>query len=303
MSAEPQSKRMKLTDKKGKWNHFKKSSRNARIEIGYRGFLATCNFREKDCRRETFNILTTYADQLYGTANENDGDTASKPDDIDETERDISTDLQNEIDAINSSNKKKSNRFQHVDTDIANLVFVRTTTLRNPVELGAHIVSDVATTRKSISRFLLRFIPIEIVCKATLEDIKSAAGKLFDVHFLNCPPKTFSIVVNRRYNNSIQRDDIIQELASLVAFKNVQHKVDLKNAECSVIVEILKGICCLSVLPNYLKWKKYNISELVLAKTTPTVVAAPKDGDIDADAAVTASSKSETAEVVEEGKE
>lgn len=324
MSGEPQNKRMKLTDKKGKWNHFKKPSRNARIEIGYRGrplcrsslydelsccdnesfdlgFLATCNFREKDCRREAFNILTTYADQLYGAANENGNTSPSKADDIDDVTEpdDISTELQNEIDAINSSNRKKLLRFQHVDTDIANLVFVKTT-LRNPVELGTHIVGDIAGTRKSISRFLLRFIPVEFVCKATLDDIKTTAGKLFDIHFLNCAPKTFSIIINRRYNNSIQRDEIIEELAGLVAYKNVHHKVDLKNAECSVIVEILKGICCLSVLPNYLKWKKYNISELVLGKTTS--IAAAKDGETDTTAAavVTSDTKTEKAEAVEE---
>lgn len=128
------------------------------------------------------------------------------------------------------------------------------------------LVSEIACTKKSVSRFLLRFIPVEIVTKANLEDIKTAAGKLFDKHFLNCPPKSFSIVINKRYNNSIKRDDIINELAGIVNFKNVHHKVDLKNAECSVIVEILKGICCISVLPNYLKWRKYNISELLLER-------------------------------------
>lgn len=200
---------------------------------------------------------------MYGTADDNDEPSKSA---TGETEDDISTELQNEIDAINASNKKKSSRFQHVDTDISNLVFVKTK-LPNPVSLGSHIVGDIASTRKSLSRYLLRFIPIEVVCKAAIDDMKSSAGKLFDEHFLNCPPKTFSIIINKRYNNSLQRDEIIEQLAGLVTYKNVQHKVDLKNAECSVIVEILKGICCMSVLPNYLKWKKYNISELILAKS------------------------------------
>lgn len=252
------------------------------------GFLATCNFREKDCRRESYNILNTYADQLYGnSANEDPSTTTAE-----ETEDDISTELQNEIDAINSSNKKKSNRFQHVDTEISNLVFIKTT-LTDPVELGSHIVSDIASTKKSVSRFLLRFIPVEIICKATIEDIRTAAGKLFDGHFLNCPPKTFSIIINKRYNNSIQRDEIIEELAGLVAFKNVHHKVDLKNAECSVIVEILKGICCLSVLPNYLKWKKYNISELILGK--PAVQPDKKDNGTEVD--VSSGNKEQVVEV------
>lgn len=174
------------------------------------------------------------------------------------------------------------------------MVFIKTT-LPNPVELGSHIVSDIAGTKTSISRFLLRFIPVEIICKATIEDMKTAAGKLFDVHFLNCPPKTFSIIINKRYNNSIHRDAIIEELAGLVAFKNMKHKVDLKNAECSVIVEILKGICCLSVLPNYLKWKKYNISELILGNST---AAKPDKQENDTEAVPAAvGSKDESLEV------
>lgn len=258
------------------------------------GFLATCNFREKDCRRESYNILNTYADQFYGNAVDEDPSNAIAED----TEDDISKELQNEIDAINSSNKKKSNRFQHVDTEISNLVFIKTT-LANPVELGSHIVSDVASTKKSVSRFMLRFIPIEVVCKATIEDMKTAAGKLFDEHFLNCPPKTFSIIINKRYNNSIQRDDIIEELAGLVAFKNVHHKVDLKNAECSVIVEVLKGICCLSVLPNYLKWKKYNISELILGNPS----SKPNQTNDATETVLASQSKNEVMETVNDEKE
>lgn len=37
MSGEPPTKRAKFTDKKGKWNHFKKANRKTRIEIGDRG--------------------------------------------------------------------------------------------------------------------------------------------------------------------------------------------------------------------------------------------------------------------------
>jgi len=300
MSGEPPTKRSKNTFKSGKWNHFKKSGRKLRIEIGDRGFLATCNFREKDCQRESYNILNTYSDQLYG--NVEDCASSPKTNDEDEEEDDISKELQNEIDSIKASNKKKQNRFQHVDTETSNLVFIKTT-IADPVELGSYIMNQIASTKKSVSRFLLRFVPVEVVCKANIEDIKTAAGKLFDKHFLNCTPKTYSIVINKRYNNIIQRDDIINELASLVNFKNIQHKVDLKNAEYSVIVEILKGICCLSVLPNYLKWKKYNISELLLDKPEKKTSDATKKADSLADSTVTNKEedlKTEDNEVVKE---
>ncbi len=243
--------------------------------------------------------MNTYADQLYGPDDgTSEDDPSSGKTETDEAEADdISTELQNEIDAINASAKKRSQRFQHVETEISNLVFIKTK-LTDPVALGKHIVDDIASTRKSISRFLLRFIPVEIVCKATIEDMKLAAGKLFDEHFLNCPPKTYSIIINKRYNNSIQRDDIIEELAGLVAYKNVHHKVDLKNADCSVIVEILKGICCLSVLPNYLKRKKYNISELILAHVA-VVEPTKKENEAKTSVVATVDSTDEPVKAVE----
>jgi hypothetical protein len=36
------------------------------LKPGLKGFLCTCNNREKDCIRESYNILIEYADSLYG---------------------------------------------------------------------------------------------------------------------------------------------------------------------------------------------------------------------------------------------
>lgn len=112
---------------------------------------------------------------------------------------------------------------------------------------------------------MLRLIPVEAVCKANLKDILTAAGTLFDKYFLK-GGKTFSIIYNKRYNNSIKRDEIIKELAELVALKNCNNKVNLKEPELSVIVEVIKGLCCLSVVEEYIQFKKYNLIEIVNAK-------------------------------------
>lgn len=141
-----------------------------------------------------------------------------------------------------------------------NCVFIRTT-IDDPVKLGALIVRDLAETKAKKTKFTLRMLPIETVCKAKLEAIVEAGGLLFDKYFIK-KPSTFSINFSRRYNSDIQRDDVIKELADLVALKNPLNKVNLKEPEQSVIVEIIKGHCLLSVLPDYLKLKKYNLNEL-----------------------------------------
>lgn len=280
MSGEPNSKRRKMNSYQKN-----KSYRNHKpakfLEPGIKGFLATCNFREKDCVRECYNLLNEYVDSdeksetktAEATPSKTEPD-ASDSDDVEE--EDISTQLENEIKTMTASSKLDRTRFQQVETKTPNCVFIKTT-VANPIELGVKIVRDIAATKKQKTRILLRFIPVEVVCKASIEDIKNAAGQLFDKYFLNVEPKTFSIVVNKRYNNSIERMAIIRQLADIVAFKNVQHKVDLKNAELSVVVEIIKGLCCLTVLPDYNELKKFNLVELGIAKEDKPKTEAAKD--------------------------
>lgn len=213
--------------------------------------------------------MNSYADELYGNE-----EPAVKAE-IDE-EDDISVALEKAI-SENKEQKKKPFRFQAIDSGAANCIFIKTT-IPNPVELGVRIVRDLNQTKDQKTRHLLRLVPIEIVCKASLDDIVAAAGKIFDKHFLGGEGKTFSIIYNKRYNNSIKRDEIIDKLADLVTLKNCKNKVNLKNPEVSVIVEIIKGLCCLSVVEEYVKLKKYNLIEIANggAPKEETADAVPK---------------------------
>lgn len=92
------------------------------------------------------------------------------------------------------------------------------------------------------------------------------SGQLFDKVFLHSEPTTFAIVVNKRYNNDVDRMEIIHELAQMITFKNSLHKVDLKNAKLTVVLEIVRGLCCLSILPDFIHLKKFNVSELTNVK-------------------------------------
>ena len=45
-------------EKRGKWSR--------RLDAGMKGFLITCNNRERDAVREAYNLFNEYADKLYG---------------------------------------------------------------------------------------------------------------------------------------------------------------------------------------------------------------------------------------------
>ena len=272
MAEEPPTKRHKPNFKEQNKSKMYKKSNKKFLEVGQRGFLITCNFREKESVREAYNILNQYADELYGpnvekteTIAENaeavptDADSTVVKPDSDSEDEDISTLLDKDIKATAKTNKLKAHRFQQVDTGTQNLIFIKTT-IKDPIELTTHMLRDIANTK--ITRFILRFIPIESVCKANILDITNAAGALFDKHYLNAAPTTFSIIYNKRYNNRINRDEIIRKLADMIISKNINHKVNLSQPETSVIVEVIKGLCCVSVVPLYLEFKRYNLHEL-----------------------------------------
>lgn len=279
MSDEPNSKRRKMNQKKFYSNQYKPKNS---LEPGIRGFLATCNMREKDCVRECYNLLNEYADQVNSqreneaaieseTAQSKDGlnDSGTAVDEAkeeeEEEEEDISTLLQKEIQTITTAKRQDQNRFQQVDTGVNNCIFIRTT-VEDPNELGVRIIRDIDETKQRKTRTLLRFWPVDVVCRANIEAIKNAAGKLFDKVFLNTEPTTYSIEFHKRHHNSIDRMVVIHQLAELIGFKSSAHKVDLKNPKITVVIEVIKGVCCISLLPDYFKLKKYNVHELAETK-------------------------------------
>ncbi|XP_001353888.3 THUMP domain-containing protein 1 homolog [Drosophila pseudoobscura] len=263
---EPANKKSKMTShskfhQKNKKKYFQ--SNKQVLQVGQRGFFATCNINEKGCVRECYNLLNHYADILYGpeqpketekkqSAGETGKGSGSTNDDDD--------DLEAAAAKCRETLTQRKVRFQNVETGTTNCIFIRTL-LDDPVGLGKHIVDDITTTGKSMSRFVLRLVPIEAVCRANMPDIIAAAGPLFDKHFLK-EPTSYGIIFNHRYNQQIKRDQIILDLADLVNSKNAGNKVDLKQAKKSIIVEVLRGWCLLSVIDNYLESKKYNLVEL-----------------------------------------
>lgn len=182
----------------------------------------------------------------------------------DNDEDDITNQLSIEINKAKQESKDKACLFQAVDSGSNGVSFIRTS-VENHYDLGIKIIRKLAELKTKRSRFTNRLLPIESVCKANVEDITDSAGKLFDKHFLR-ESSTFSIIFNKRLNNSIHREEIIKQLADLVVQKNIGNKVNLKNPEKTILVEVIKGLCLLTVLPDYLELKRFNLNELWIKK-------------------------------------
>uniref|UniRef100_A0A1Q3EX62 Putative thump domain-containing protein 1 n=1 Tax=Culex tarsalis TaxID=7177 RepID=A0A1Q3EX62_CULTA len=255
----------------------------AYLEPGQRGFLVTCNMRERDCTRDAFRLLNEYADELYGKVGESPPKEEEQPageGGEEEEEKDISVQVQKQAEAAKT--EKKKYRFESVDTGAKNVCFIKTV-LEDPTELALKILRDAAETKKQKSRNILRLMPIEVVTKANLKDIMDGAGKLFDRYFLK-EPKTFAIIFNRRFNNGIERESVIDALAEMISSKNRGNKANLKNPELAVIVEVIKGLVLISVVPEFPQLRKYNLMEICTrkdedAKSQDSVKSAEAEGE------------------------
>lgn len=223
-------------------------------------------------------MLNEYAGKLYPELGEEKPpappDPDAPPEDVSESEseedEDIGDILKREVDSIKKCTQKslRHKRFQVVETGASNCIFVKTN-LPSPEELTSAIMRDLHTTRLQKTRHVLRLLPIMATCKANLPDIMEDAGRLFDKFFLK-ESSTFAVIFNKRLNGSVSRELVIKELAELVVLKNSGNKADLKNPKFCIIVEVIKGMCLLTIVDNYFAYKKYNLNEI--CKEEPAII-------------------------------
>jgi len=79
-------------------------------------------------------------------------------------------------------------------------------------------------------------------------------------YFRDDDPKTWSLEFRKKNNNSIAKQDILETLYTCIN-KEI-HKIDLKNPEVPIIVEIIRDLMVVAVAPDFKGFKKYNLREL-----------------------------------------
>ncbi|XP_044289077.1 THUMP domain-containing protein 1 [Varanus komodoensis] len=237
------------------------------LEPGMCGILITCNMNERKCVAEAYSLLGEYGEQLYGPEQfaDQDEDRLSGNEEEDkevEEDDDAEASLKKEVDQIRTSSEQKLRRFQSVESGANNVVFIRTLGVE-PEKLVHHILKDMHTTKKKKTRVILRMLPVSGTCKAFVEDMKRYSETFLEPWFKSPQKGTFQIVYKARNNSHLSRVKVINELAGVVGQLNPENKVDLSNPEFTIVVEIIKSICCLSVVKDYILFRKYNLQEVV----------------------------------------
>ena len=244
----------------------KKPKNELNINDEMKGFLIfTDKHREKNCIRDAYNILNDVTEKIYPNLEENKGIINLKEElDIKEN-KNVSSKIDEEIKNL----QKNKKIFNSVNTRCAAIVFIKIeeeySFQISPKEVVNYIINEVTTTKKSLSKCISKFYPIEICTKYNLDTLNEKVDELVKKYFKDDIDniKTWKIELRVRNNNSVNKKEIMNIIFNKI--NKEKYKVEYKNPELTFFVEISWNLMCLSVLEKFSEYKSYNIQSL--AKT------------------------------------
>ncbi|KAM1116531.1 hypothetical protein TB2_006920 [Malus domestica] len=180
-------------------------------------------------------------------------------------EKSIDKLIEAELQELGDKNKR---RFFTLESGCNGVVFVQMRKREgdpSPSAIVQHMMTSAAATKKHMSRFILRVLPVEVACYSSEEEISRAIKPLLEQHFpVETPnPQKFAVLYEARANTGIDRMKIINAVAKSVP---APHKVDLNNPDKTIVVEICRTICMIGVVDKYKQLAKYNLRQLTSSK-------------------------------------
>ncbi|KAJ3026836.1 UNVERIFIED_CONTAM: hypothetical protein HDU68_004974 [Siphonaria sp. JEL0065] len=241
------------------------------------GVLGFCpRGKEMQATKELISLLNEYADKLYGEQkgnlnHEKPGDESTSTagagavdsDDDDEGGAEglsIEDAFAKEVAGFKKGASQR--RFKWLTVGIECCIFVKCHESVCPTTLVSTIMKDLFDTKLQKTRFLQRILPAAETCLAFMDQIVPMAQRVLPKYFDGGEPKKFAIIWARRNNDTIERETLIPELASIVTAANPNHSVELKNPDLCIIVEIFKSIVAVSVVERYYEYKKFNLESI-----------------------------------------
>ena len=195
---------------------------------------------------------------------------------------DVAASLKKEIDALKKTKANKTNKpFVQVHSGANNVLFIRTQ-YPNPNVIASSIFSDVLESGMAQSRFIMRFMPVLKTCRAQTDKIESLAEDILRPYFREDNPegRSYAVIFKSRNSNLVSAQEVQEAIWKVVIGMSIKNRVNLNNPDIVVHVDVIRTVCCLCVLKDYKKFRKYNLQEL----TAGQVAAQNKEKTDDATA-------------------
>ena len=190
---------------------------------------------------------------------------------------DVSKALEEELKDLRAKSRRENAPFKRVDIGSrGTLYMVATEHAKNendakPLPTRVYdtvraIMDDVDKTRRCKSRWLNRFLPVEDVCVAKLDDIKACAAPIIARHFgdpndtaQDLPVYRYAVIYDHRICTKLDRLGVINAVVDSVPKR---HVVNLDRPQIVIIVTHVKNSAAITVVHDYYELAKWNMSEL-----------------------------------------
>ncbi|KAI9593015.1 hypothetical protein BDF19DRAFT_449199 [Syncephalis fuscata] len=222
------------------------------IEPNLSGFFITCTRgKEGRCVVEMYSLLNEYAEKLYpeATATITDADPSSLGESAKSTAPlSVEEEIAQELASMQQTKEKQTRLFTSLTTSTECVAFIRTRSPVEPVSMAMTILQDFADTQQQRTRYTNRLVPITLTCRSNMEDIERMATTVLApiFHTEDAADHPIKFAIQPKVRNC--------------------DRVDLVNPDRTIIVEVLKSICGMSVVEHYNQLKRFNIYSL----TSPT---------------------------------
>ncbi len=138
--------------------------------------------------------------------------------------------------------------------------------MSDPGSLVHAIFNETITSKKAKSRYIMRLLPVIGTCKASEDKIKKLAEEVLVPYFADSVGHTFCIQIKIRNNGSMSRQALIPLLADVIKTLNPTNQANLDAPDYVINIDILRAVCCLSVLKDFAKFRKFNLQEAAMCK-------------------------------------
>ncbi|GAM19515.1 hypothetical protein SAMD00019534_026900, partial [Acytostelium subglobosum LB1] len=247
----------------------KKAKSEQRMKFGQQGCLFTFGKgREPQATRDMYNLLKQYAELVQPK---------TSAESLPQAAENFNDAFEKELAAMREEGKKRGGnaRFEKLDIGCEGIAFIgfnEDAATLNVQDILSKLFNDVEQEKSTKSRFVTRIIPIQTTCNYL--NIDETLKKLIDDKLNNIVDiKKYKIELRSRYNTSVEKEKEIQRIAAMVSNR---HVVDLNNPQVTIIVEIIKQFCAMSVVTDYMEHKKYNLSNIAgLPASNPPKKKAP----------------------------
>jgi len=229
------------------FNHGNNKKQNVQhlFQDGMKGLLVTCNNREVEALKETYNIVQQYIDRLPVQEEK-------------KLETDVDAAIKQEVIELTA---KQGSKFRQVNTRCNNVIFVNIPEKQvDPLKLVHDLFKEVETSKGEVNaRFVNRITPVETTCKATVESVTKSVEELLGEK--NESEASFMVICKIRNNNDLKRMDFVESVADTVKQLRPKWTVNFTEPKIVLNIDIMIKAACLAFIPDYFSLKKYNILE------------------------------------------